>query len=849
MWRTTYRNVVGHKFRLLATGFAVMLGVGFLAGTMVLTDTIGKTFDDLFADVYEGTDAVVRAEAQFDNPDGFGEERGRVEASLVDLVAGVDGVAVAEGGISGYAQVVDRDGDPLGNPQMGAPTIGANWTDTPGLNVWSFVDGRGPQADDEVVIDKKSADDAGYAVGDTATVLVKGGPQPVTISGVVRFGEVDSPGGASFVMFTTEAAQRLVAEPGQFDSISVVADDGISQDEITRRISEVLPTGAEAVTGQEVTEENQDAIRSGLSFFNTFMLVFAVIALIVGAFIIFNTFSITVAQRTRENALLRALGASKRQILLSVGLEAVAVGVVASLIGLALGVLVASALKSLLDALGFEIPSTGIVFSVSTAVISFLTGVIVTAVAAVAPARKAAKVPPIAAIRGITVGSTGYGSKERVIVGAVLLGGGVAALLYGLFGGAEDAVMIVGAGVLLVFFGVATLGRSIALPLSRVIGWPLPRARGIAGNLARENAMRNPKRTAATASALMIGVGLVSFITIFASSAKESFGDTIDRSFTGDFVLTHPAGVDPTVTEQLNQLPEVDVASSIRQGHADVDGDASYVLAVDPATMFQLFDVGTVAGSTEDFTAAGDRGIAVFEDVATDKGLQIGDTVPVVFKDTGPQELVVSMIYSENQPAGDWLLTQAAYEANFADQFDLQVFVKKASDTDTTTALAAVDRVADQYPGVKVLDQTEYKAEQMSFVDQLLGLVYALLGLAIVIAVMGIGNTLALSIIERTREVGVLRAVGMTRGQLRSTIRWESVIIALQGTLLGLLIGAFFAWALVTALDDEGLGTFNLPVTSLVVVVLLAAVAGVAAAVIPARRAAKLNILGAIASE
>jgi putative ABC transport system permease protein len=851
MWRTTLRNLAGRKFRLLATGLAVTLGVAFMAGTMVLTDTVGKTFDDLFANAYDGTDAVVRATAAFDNPDGFGEERGRLDASLVDVVSGVDGVAIAEGSVFGYAQVVGRDGQPLGNPNMGAPTVGANWTDTDALNVFVLADGRGPLAYDEVVLDKKTADDAGFAVGDTATVLVRGGPRQVTISGIARFGEADSPAGATFVLFTTEAAQELVAEPGRFDEISVVAGDGISQEVVTERIRAVLPAGAEAVTGQTVVEENQDALASVLAFFNTFMLIFAVIALIVGGFMIFNTFSITVAQRTREHALLRALGASRRQVMASVVIEAVVVGVIASLVGLAAGLGVAALLRSLLDAFGFAIPTTGVVFTLGTAVVAFTAGVVVTVAAAVSPARKAAKIPPIAAIRGVSVGSTGYGSKERILVGLLLLVGGVAALLFGLFARPDNALLVVGVGVLMAFFAVSTLGRTVALPLSRVIGWPLPRLRGLPGNLARENAMRNPKRTASTASALMIGVGLVAFISIFAAATKASFNAAVDRSFTGDFVLTHPGGIDPGVAAQVGELPEVDVATSFRFGAAQVDGRATYLIAADPLELAALFDLDPVEGTPADLAAAGSQGIAVYEDLARDRGLGLGDQVTVVFPETGPQQLTVALIYGEEASPeyGEWLLPMAAHEANYPEQFDLQVFVKKAADADTGAALAAVEGVASAYPGVSVLDQEQYKAEQMAVVDQLLGLVYALLGLAIVIAILGIGNTLALSIIERTRELGVLRAVGMTRSQLRTTIRWESVIIALQGTVLGLVIGTFFGWALVTALRDQGLTVFELPVTSLVVVVVLAAVAGVVAAVLPARRAARLKVLGAIASE
>ncbi len=848
MLRTTLKSLAAHKFRLFATSLAVMLGVAFMAGTLVLTDTIQKTFDDLFSDIYDDTDAVVRAEGAFDSQ-GI-EQRGRVDESLLDTVADVDGVADAQPDIRGYAQLVDEDGDVVGDPENGPPTLGGNWIDSDELNGFEVVEGDAPSSDDEVVIDKKSADDTGYRVGDAAQVLVKGGPQDVAIAGIAKFGDADSPGGSSFVLFTLDAAQQLIAEPGKFDGILVVADDGISQTEIADRIAPELPAGTEAITGEEITKESQDDVQESLGFFNTFMLIFAVIALLVGGFIIFNTFFITVAQRTRENALLRALGAKKRQVLVSVLLEALAVGLIASIVGIGVGILVAMGLKALITAIGFELPSGGLVLTANTIIISIIAGVGVTLVAAISPARKAGKVPPVAAMREVAVGSTGYGSKQRIIVGCALLVLGGAALALGLFGSSDNPVPLVGGGALLVFFAVATLGRTVALPLSRFIGWPLPRLFGIRGQLARENAMRNPKRTAATASALMIGVGLVAFISIFAASAKASFGSVIDRAFSGDFVVTSPAGfasggLDPSLADSLNQLPEVDVAGAIRAGVAEIDGSTKQVLGASDEAL-ELVDVDPVDGSPADL---GPETIAVFEDVADDKNLSIGDRVPVVFKDSGAKELTVAMIYGEQQPAGEWLLGFETYEENFDDQYDFQVFVRKADGVDTPTARAAIDEVADGYPGAKVLDQSGYEDDQTMFIDQLLGLIYAMLLLAIFIALLGIANTLALSIIERTRELGLMRAVGMTRAQLRSVIRWESVIIAIQGTLLGLVVGVLFGWALVAALKDEGVETFRLPVLTLAVIVVLAVIAGVLAAVLPARRAAKLDVLRAIVTE
>jgi putative ABC transport system permease protein len=849
MVRTALRNLLAHRVRLFTTGLAVMLGVAFIAGTLVLTDTVTNTFDHLFADAFSGTDAMVRAEASFDDPNGFGEVRGRVDASLLDEVAGIDGVRVASGDVWGFAQVVDRDGEPIGNPGAGAPTIGTNWPEGD-LNTWTLTEGDPPRGDHDVVLDKGVADKAGYAVGDRATVLVQGAPLDVTVTGIARIGGADSPGGATFAMFTTRAAQLHVGEVDRFDSISVAAEDGVSQQELVGRIAPALPAGVEVVTGTTVTAENQDAMRQGLSFFNTFMLVFAVVALLVGGFIIFNTFFITVAQRTRETALLRAIGATRRQVLASILIEALGIGLVASAVGLAAGIPLAAGLKALLEGFGFDIPAGSIVLATSSAVVAFSSGVIVSVVAAVSPSRRAARVPPVAALRDVAVSGSGYGSRQRIVAGSAVLTLGAAALLYGLLRSPANALAIVGAGVLLVFFGVSVLGRTVALPLSRVIGLPLPRLRGIAGHLARENAMRNPRRTAATASALMIGVGLVTFITIFAASTRASFSDTVDAAFTGDLIATSGqggvGGVSPEFSQRLNELPEIEAAGGVRSGLAEIDGEPDQLLGASPEA-FDIFDVDPVEGSPEDLDATS---IAVFEDMADAKRLGIGDTVPVTFTTTGTQDMTVRLIYDRSPGLeNEWMVTTEAFVANYPDQMDVQVFIENAAGVPAGEALAAVEEVADDYPGLNVLDQTEYKEEQLNFVDQLLGLVYAMLALAVLIALLGIGNTLALSIVERTREIGVLRAVGMTRAQLRSAIHWEAVIIAVQGALLGLGVGVFFGWALVTAMRDEGLTTFTVPVVSLVVVVVLAAIAGVAAAVLPARRAAKLDVLRAVAAE
>jgi len=861
MFKIALQSLLARKLRLVTSALAVILGVAFTAGTLVLTDTMSRIFDDLSASVYQGTDAVVRAKAVFNGPNQMGEQRPMIDGSLVPALSRVPGVAAAEGNAFGYTRLIGKDGKPIGNPGSGAPTLGGNWSTVQALNPFHLVSGHAPQAPDEIVIDKQSARLGHLAVGDTTTVIANGPPQRVRITGLVGFGAADNLAGASVVLFTTPVAQRLVAEPGKFSTIGFVADRGVSQQQLVSNLKGALPPGTEALTGAAAIKEQQDQFQKSLSIFSKFFLIFAVVALVVGAYIILNTFAITVAQRTRENGLLRALGASRRQVLASVLIEALAVGVIAALIGLAAGVAVAAGLKAIFAALGLNLPGGSLVLNARTVVASLLIGIGVTLIAAISPARKAAKVPPVAAMQEATVGSTGYGSKQRLVVGLSILALGVAALFTGLFGHVGSAFLIVGAGVLLVFLGVSVLGRTIALPLSRAIGAPLPRVKGVTGTLARENTMRNPKRTAASASALMIGVGLIAFISIFASSAKASINATVDRSFAGDFVINSGAGsngggVDPALAQRLNGLPQVAAATGERLGSMVILGQPRMIAAIDPRTAGQIFNVSPLQGS---IGALGADGIAVYKDDATKNHLKLGDPVSVVFRDTGPKTLRVALIYGDNQAAPSanpgsktsYFLGTPGYDANFAaPHYDSQVFVKKAPGVSTAAALAAVKTVAAKYaPGTTVQDQAAYKAEQTKGINQVLALIYTLLALAIVIALLGIGNTLALSIFERTRELGVMRAVGMTRGQLRGTIRWESVIIALQGTLLGLLVGVFFGWALVRAQKSQGITVFSVPYLTLIIMILLAALAGVVAAILPSRRAAKLNVLRAIVTE
>ena len=850
MLSTSLKNMLAHRRRLAATAVAVILGVSLIAGTLVLTDTISQTFGGLYTTVYQGTNAVVRSKAAFTGIQNSGAQRPPVDAGLVASLRTVQGVAADEGVIFGYTRLIGKNGQALGNPNNGPPVLGGNWGQVTALNPYHLVAGHAPQGAGQVVIDAKSARDGHLAVGDTTTVLANGPPQRVQVVGIADFGAADSPGGASVVLFTTPVAQRLLTAPGKFGTIAFAAQPGVSQTQLVRNLQAVLPAGLEAVTGQQAASEDRSSTLNAIGQLTTLLLVFAVAALLVGAFMIFNTFSITVAQRTRENGLLRALGATRRQVLSSVLAEAVTVGLLASAVGLGVGVAVAAGLKALLAALSIDIPAGGIVFTARTVIIALLVGTGVTVAAAVSPARKAGKVPPIAAMQDAAVTSTGYGSKQRVFVGVGVLALGAAALFTGLLAHPHSPVLFAGLGAVLVFFGVAILGRTVSLPISRVLGAPLPRLRGVAGTIARQNAMRNPKRTAAAASALMICVGMVTFITIFASSAKAAVNTVYGRAFTGDFIINSGAGgtggVDPALARRVSQLPQVALASGLRVGMAKIEGGVQQVVAVDPRTAFGIFDVQPLQGNQNDL---GRDAIAVYKTVATDHHLKIGDHIPVLFADTGTRSMRVALIYGSNQPAGNYLLGISAYQANFTSQYDQLVFVKKAPGVSTAAALAAVKTITRDYPGTTVQNQAQFEAQVTQPINQILNLIYVLLLLTVIIALLGIGNTLALSIYERIREIGLFRAVGMTRRQLRSTIRLESVVIALQGTALGLLIGVLFGWAIVHALNLFGTGVVSIPYRTLVIVVILAAVGAVLAAISPARRAAKLNILRAIVTE
>ncbi|HEX2234738.1 MAG TPA: FtsX-like permease family protein [Actinomycetota bacterium] len=847
MWKATIKGLLAHKVRLGLTALAVVLGVGFISGSYVLTDTMNSTFGQLFVDATKGIDVIVRAENAFE---GLSEgERKPVPESLLDDVRDVDGVSQAAATVDGFAQIVDKNGEAIA--PAGPPTLGVAWTEGPGDAV-EIRSGRPPRNENEVVIDARTAEEHDFAVGDRVEVLTRGPARPYELVGIAGFGEADNLGGATLAMFEFDTAQRLLGKPGEVSSIEAAGDGAVPPAALRARIAQVLPNGIEAATAGSVADEQAEALQTGLGFFNTALLVFAGVALFVGSFIIFNTFSIVVAQRTKELALLRALGASRGQVTLSVLAEALLVGVVASAIGLAAGILIAAGLRSLLEVFGISLPSSGLELLPRTVIASLGAGTIVTLLSSVAPARRASRVAPLEALRDSAPTAAGA-SRRRALAGAIVIAAGLAILMTGLFGDVDNAAAVVGGGAAVLFLGVAIASPLVAGPLARAIGAPLPRVFGVAGTLARANAARSPRRTASTAVALMVGLALVAFMAVFAASLKASFNETIDESLRADFIVMPMSsfapspGFSPRVVDRIAQLPEIGGASPLRFGEWRQEGTTSFLAAIDPATIEAVADLGMTSGDLADLDA---RSVLVHEDTAADLGLALGDALAMEFAATGTRRQTLAGTFTNNSITGaDYVLSMDAYRDNFQLDLDAMVLATAAPGTPARAASAAIEAAVADFPSVEVSDQAAFKERQSGQVDQLLGLVTALLGLALVIALLGITNTLVLSVFERTRELGLLRAVGMSRRQTRAMVRWEAVIISIIGALLGLCVGIFFGWALVTALESEGITRLVVPGGQLLAYLVLAALAGVIAALPPARRAARLNVLEAVATE
>jgi putative ABC transport system permease protein len=846
MGKATLKGLLAHKFRLAATALAIVLGVGFVAGTYVLTDTMNSAFKDLFKTVTQGTDVAIRTKATFGQNQN-GDVRDPIPASVLQQVKAVDGVRAADGTVQGFAQFVGKDGKPV--TTGGAPTLGVSVSADPALQgATTLRAGQLPSGPNEVAVDARTASKQGFKVGDQVKVLLQGGSRTFTVAGIIGFGEADNLAGATLAAFDTATAQDVLNRKGNFDEIDVAGQPGVDAATLRDRIAAAVPAKYEVLTGADLAKQTADEISRGLNFFNYALLGFAGVALFVGAFLIFNTFAIIVAQRTRELALLRCLGASRRQVLTSVLAESAIVGVLASLVGLAFGLVIAIGLRALLKGFGIDLPSTTIQFLPRTIVVSLAVGILVTLVSAVLPALKATRVPPVAALQPETAFAPTRFRKRRIVFGLLITAAGVALLLAGLFQDEGNRLANIGAGAVIIFLGVAVLSPLIARPLAAVIGWPFARVFRLPGRLARENAMRNPRRTASTAAALMIGLALVAFVSILAASIKASATQVLDKSVAADYILTAQnfQPISTQVVTRLQDRPEVAEVTGVRMGSFKLNGAVKGLSGVDPQAYDQVVRTETTAGSLADLAQGG---VAVKDTVAEDQGWKLGDDVPMEFPRNGVQQEPIRAIYKDNNLNGDYLIGLGEYAKGYTDQQDQLVLVKAAPGVAPATAKAAIEGALQDFPNVQVQDQAAYKASTARQIDQLLGLVSALLGLAILIALFGIVNTLALSIFERVRELGLLRAVGATRRQLRSMIRWEGVIIAVLGAVLGLVIGAFFGWTMVRALKGEGFTAFAVPGGQLVAYVVAAGLAGILAAVLPGRRAAKVDMLRAITTE
>lgn len=846
--RLSMSSLRGHKRRFTGTFTAVLLGVAFLAGTLVMGDTLRGSFDTMFGNATGGTDAVVRSS---DVVTVSGDDTRRpVSISLVDTVETAPGVAAAIPSIQGAGRLIGADGKPLGGE--GPPTTAGNWIDDEELNPYRLAEGRAPAATGEVVVNRGAAKDGGLEVGDT-TVLRTPDPVKVTVVGLATFGGEDGMGEVTYTGMTQADAERyLTPEAGQASSIQVRAIPGTGQQELVDALTSVLPEGTEAITGQESTEENQDAISGQfLSLFTTLLLVFSGIVLLVATFSIHNTFAIVVAQRTRENALLRALGASRRQIVGSTLAEASVVAVVASAAGLLGGIAIAAGLQVLFPAIGFPFPEGDLVVSGVSMFLPLAVGVVVCLGSALLPALRAGRTAPLAALRETAVDDSGA-SRTRAFTGTLLGLAGIAVILTGVL--TTPSVWLAGAGAVLALVAFVVLGPVASSYAVRVLGGPLDRMRGVSGGLAKRSALRSPKRTAATATALMIGVAVVSLFTVFGASLKATMDQTVARSFAGDVAVSAPAfgaggsGLSPKLGPAIAELPEVSSAVALGRGVAEVDGAGRQLTVTEPAALAKGFELGSVEGSLE---SLGARGIAVSDTEAGKRGWKPGSTAELAFTDGQKQTFTVRAVFEQSQLAGDYVITREAWAPHRGQDSDTLVAVSFKDGVPAAEGTAAVEKTAAAYGDPQVQTREEYAQSASAAIDMMLTLIYALLALAVLIALLGIANTLTLAIHERTRELGLLRAVGQTRAQLRAMVRWESVLVAAFGTAGGLALGAFLGWVLVKA--SEGAGdtafAFALPPVQLAVVVLVGLAAGALAGLRPARRAARLDVLRAIATE
>jgi len=849
MWKATIRGLFARKVRLALTALAILLGVAFVSATYVLTDSVKRSFESAFAQTLTGVDLRVGGESALSSS----ATAGRIPQSVTDQVAAVPGVRTAQGFVqTSLAQFVDRDGDTIGGG--GPPTFGISWIDDGPLQITA---GQAPDGADEVAMDAGTAAKRGFEVGDRLRVLLSGAAKEYEVVGLFGFGDITDFGAVTFAAFDLATAQREFEAEGSLDAVYVQRDTDVSTRELQARIESALGPGYQVQTAVEATLEVGKPVRQFLGFFTDALLGFAAIGVVVGAFIIFNTFTILVAQRTRELGLLRAMGATGGQVVRSVVLEAFVVGAVASVIGLGVGILLGAGLLDLLRELGLDLPQTTTVVVGRTVVVSLIVGVLVTVVAAAIPAVRAARVPPVAAIADVPERAVGAFGR-RIAIGVVVLVAGAALLAYGLARARDvsailDQVQVVAFGAFGVLVGAVLLLPAVVRPAVRAIGAPLRRL-GPPGTLARANAMRNPRRTAITASALVIGLALVGLTATFGASARASVGESTAAGVRADYVVKSDgfAGFSTEVVERLRELPDVSAAASMRFTDGAVDGDVKTVGSIDPDLLTDVVDLEVLRG---DAGALDETGVLVSEELGRHARVDVGDQLPVQFT-RGQVPLTVQAVYRQQNFIGLFgqsvpLLVAPSTISLGAGGTPQDSLVLVQTDGGETLAnqRELQESLAADFPNIDVLTRAEFRDDQQAQVDQFLTVLIAILTLSEIIAILGIINTLALSVFERTRELGLLRVVGMSRRQVRRMVRWESVVIAVLGGIVGLALGMLWGWAFARALEEQGITVFRIPWLEVLLFVGGSMLAGVLAAVFPAWRASRLDVLDAIAAE
>ena len=843
MTRVALKGIKTRRLRTVLTALAIVLGVAMVSGAYTLTDTMRGAADSLSKASYAETAAVVSAKTAFEPDDE--SVRADIPASTLDEVRATPGVEKAVGSISDEAQLLDADGAVIGQ----GPYFGAGIDPEAGeLSPFRLKEGEFASGPGQIAIDAGTAEKQGHAVGDRIRFQADGPVREAEITGIVTFGDVDSIGTATLALFDLESAQQVFGRRGSYTEILVGGPDSVRT-----TLASALPNSVQVQTAEEDDRFTLDGLKGFVDFLKVFLLVFGGIAVFVGAFTIYNTLSITVAQRSRELALLRALGATRRQVLRSVVAEAAVVGTVASAIGLVAGLGLAQLLSGLFAALGVDLPTTGTVFSTRTIVVSLAVGIVVTVLAGLGPALRATRVSPVNAMReGAEIPPSRIGRRAPLfegIVGALAL----AVLGLGLFAPgieAEGRLALLAPGSLLLFIAVALISPRLVPRLASVLGRPGQRIAGVAGGLARRNAMRNPGRTAATAAALMIGIALVAFSAVLGAGLRESTSGALEDQVRADYVLVGQddwSPIRPEATRAAAQVPGVEVATGIVQDQGRAFGKEVAVDGVDQTRIAAVFGSDWAEGSDESLAELGAGGAVVTERFAEDHGLAVGERFAVTAMKGDKLDLSVAAISKPDRfnplGLGEVTIARSAYDEAFSAERERYAFI--AADGASQQDL---ERALEPFAAVKVQSKSEFKADQAGWVDQILGVFYVLLGLAVVVSLFGIVNTLALSVLERTRELGMLRAVGMSRRQVRRMIRHESVVTALIGAVLGIAVGLFMAALATTALSDEGL-RFALPLGSLIAFTIVAAVAGVLAAIGPARRASRLDVLKALQYE